>query len=115
MKIEKKNRIFKVGKKRNISLKHVANIILSNNEQITFLINKNKEYDIVKKNWGFYATPSINGRLIYNNYKTVLVKNRDLKLYILIVQKNKMKIFNKYLRENDLKIILWLNNYLLKK
>lgn len=115
MKIKKKNRIFKVGNKKNISIKHVANIILSNNEQVTFLINKNKEYDIVKKDWGFYATPSINGRLIDNNYKTALVKNRDLKLYILIVQKNKMKIFKKYLKVNNLKIIIWLNDYLIKK
>ena len=78
-------------------------------------IIKNKEYDIVKKDWGFYATPSINGRLIDNNYKTALVKNRDLKLYILIVQKNKMKIFKKYLKVNNLKIIIWLNDYLIKK
>ena len=42
---------------------------------ITFF-NGKIEYDIVKKNWGFYATPSINGRLIKFGYKTCLIKNK---------------------------------------
>ena len=29
-----------------------------------------KEYDFVKKNWGYYATPSINSRLKIFNFNT---------------------------------------------
>ena len=60
--IYKKNRKFKVGEK-NIVLKEVAKISLKKNELVTFF-NKKVQYDIVKKDWGFYATPSINSRLI---------------------------------------------------
>ena len=54
MKIIKKNRIFKVGI-NNITLNEVAKISLKSNEMIT-LVNGKIEYDIVKKNWGYYAT-----------------------------------------------------------
>ena len=47
---------------KKIYIKHCADIYLKKNEQIT-LKNFDKEYDIVKKDWGFYATPSINDRL----------------------------------------------------
>ena len=61
MKIKKKNRKFKVGF-NDIILKEVAKIELNKNELVTF-VNGKSEYDIVKTNWGYYATPSINNRL----------------------------------------------------
>jgi hypothetical protein len=33
-----------------------------------------KEYDVAKKDWGFYATPSMNGRLKKFGFKTAIVK-----------------------------------------
>ena len=71
MKIIKKNRTFKVGIKK-IILKEVAKIKLKENEMITFVSGKS-EYDVVKKEWGYYATPSINGRLKMFNYSTALI------------------------------------------
>ena len=58
LKINKKSRKFKVGIKKTI-LKDMGKVYLNNNEQLTF-INKKSEFDFVKKNWGYYATPSIN-------------------------------------------------------
>ena len=67
MKIEKKNRKFKVGI-NNIILTEAAKISLKQNELVTF-VNGKTEYDIVKTGWGFYATPSINSRLLKFNLK----------------------------------------------
>ena len=37
MKIKKKNRSFIVGEKKKLQIKHVANVTLANDEQLTFL------------------------------------------------------------------------------
>ena len=69
MKILKKRkpRIFKVGFDNKISVKDFGKIYLKNHEQITFM-DDNHEYDFGKKDWGYYSTPSINGRLKNNQF-----------------------------------------------
>ena len=95
MKIFKKKRKFEVGLNSKININHIANLKLKNNEQITIVYNKNSNYDVVKKSWGFYATPSINFRLINNSFKTALVKNKFEKYFIMIVHNAKLIDFNK--------------------
>jgi len=108
MKIVKKNRKFKVGIK-NITLNEVAKISLKQNEMITFF-NGKTEYDIVKKNWGYYATPSINNRLLKFSLKTCIIKSKVTNnIFIILVQKNKEKEFNKYLKDEKCKVIKWLS------
>jgi len=110
MKIEinKKPRKFKVGIKK-VTLKHYGEIYLNNNNQVTFK-NKKSEFDIVKKNWGYYATPSINHRLKKFGFRTFLIKNEKNKFYIFLVHINKMKNFKKYCKDDKQKIILELTN-----
>tara|TARA_B110000977_G_scaffold189679_1_gene259537 strand:- start:8579 stop:8905 length:327 start_codon:yes stop_codon:yes gene_type:complete len=106
--IYKKNRKFKVGINQ-VTLKEVAKISLKKNEMITFF-NGKIEYDIVKKNWGFYATPSINGRLIKFGYKTCLIKNKKTNnKFITLVHKKQKKEFNKYLKDEECMIVEWLS------
>ena len=107
MKIKKKERKFKVGL-NNITLKEVAKIYLKKDEMISFVKGKS-EYDIVKKNWGYYATPSIDKRLKLNGFKTALVINQYKNLYIMLVEKNKLKTFKKYCKDEKQKKILWLD------
>ena len=108
MKITKKNRKFKVGIKK-IELTEKAYIFLKNNEMVT-LKNKKMEYDIVKKDWGYYATPSINERLLKFNFKTCIIKNKTSKnIFILIVDKNKIKNLIKYLKNENCRVIKWLS------
>lgn len=107
MKIIKKNRTFKVGIKK-IILKEVAKIKLKKNEMITFVSGKS-EYDVVKKEWGYYATPSINKRLISYDINTCLIKNiKSKNLFLVLVHKRKKKQFLKYLKEEKCKIVKWL-------
>ena len=109
MRIDKKNRIFKVWKNK-VRIKHVANLYLKNDECVTIKVGKDKEYDIVKKNWGFYSTPSLNKRLIKYGFAPVIVYNPNFKTYFMqIVEKNKKKNFLKYLKSEGMKIVKWLN------
>ena len=61
---------------------HKADIHLRNNEQVT-LKDKNKEIDIVKKQWGYYLTPSINKRLLSFNLNIAIIKNTNINLGFL--------------------------------
>jgi len=107
MKLNKKNRSFKVGK--NIKLKCVGDIFLKNDELITFR-DKKKEFDITKKNWGYYATPSIDKRLKNYGYSTAIIQNKISKnIFIVLVDKKKKKIFSKYIKGENIKIIKWLH------
>ena len=64
--LSKKIRKFNTKSKLNIELSLIKKINLKKDQQITFVEHskgKIKEYDVVKKDWGYYATPSINKRL----------------------------------------------------
>ena len=108
LKINKKSRKFKVGIKKTI-LKDLGKVYLNNNEQLTF-INKKSEFDFVKKNWGYYATPSINKRLKNFNFRTFLTQNFLKNIFIMTVHKEKIKEIKKYLKEDKIKIIKELTN-----
>lgn len=107
--IKKKPRLYKVGINNKIVIKDYGKIKLSNNEQISFVGNSGL-YDFCKKNWGFYSTPSINKRLKNNNFETYLVKNIYDDIYLWTVEKNKKKLFHKYLLEENHDIIIRLDN-----
>tara|TARA_A100001011_G_C13824742_1_gene640416 strand:+ start:251 stop:601 length:351 start_codon:yes stop_codon:yes gene_type:complete len=107
--IHEKPRIFRVGEKNNIKIKEVGFVYLKNNEQITIINENKKNYDFVKKSWGYYATPSINGRLKKEGFKTALVKNKYSKYYIMVIDRKKLNNFKKYCKEEDQKIIEWLD------
>ena len=109
IKISKKPRIFKVGVRKKISIMEVGFLYLKDNEQITIVNENKKNFDFVKKNWGYYATPSINGRLKKEGFKTALVKNKSNKYYIMVVDKKKTKIFKDYCKIENQKIIEWID------
>jgi hypothetical protein len=108
--IKKKNiKIFL--EKNKINLFNKAHISLKDNEFITFIEKKKiktKQYDVVKKNWGYYATPSINKRLKFYGYSTVIIKNLYGKYFVCIVNEDKIRDFYQYLKNDRQKIVLWL-------
>jgi hypothetical protein len=103
IRLNKKPRKFTVGIKK-ITLKDFGKIYLNNDEQLTFLKEKS-EYDIVKKSWGYYATPSVNKRLKKFNFRTFLTKNTTKLIFIMLVHKEKMREFKTYLKDEKIKII----------
>lgn len=116
MKINTNNnpREFKVGLDKSITLKDCAEIELSPNEQITFKTTTGAEYDVCRKEWGYYATPSMNDRLKRFGFKTALVKNTKGQLYIMIVEKDKVEAFYQYLSSEKNSVIQWLDEQALE-
>ena len=103
-------RAFEVGRRDPVEITDCAQIKLASNEQITLKTESGSEYDIVRKSWGYYATPSLNGRLRFFGLRTVLVKSPSAKFYILLVENGKEEDFQKYLKVEELTIVCWLDN-----
>jgi len=109
VKIIKKNRTYKTGFGASVTIKDCARIGLSNNEQVTFQ-NGNFLYDFCKKNWGYYSTPSINKRLKNSGFEVYLIENLTENVYLCSVEKNRKKEFLSYLKNENQKIIVRLDN-----
>ncbi|RMD66548.1 hypothetical protein D6833_01335 [Candidatus Parcubacteria bacterium] len=103
-------RVFQVGFRAPVLLRDCARIELAPDEQVTFVTNSGAEYDVVRKDWGFYATPSLNGRLQQFGLRAVLVRNELAKFYILLVESGKEAAFQQYVEQEGLKLICWLDS-----
>ena len=68
------------------------------------------EYDVVRKSWGYYATPSLNGRLRNHGFRAVLVRNTRGKIYLLLVEEGCEEDFHAYLNTERQEILCWLDN-----
>ena len=99
-------RTFKVGAKKKINITHTADVSLDENEQVTFVGDDNSEIDIVKKSWGYYLTPSINKRLLSFGIFTYLVQNSRGNIFVMAVEKKKLKEFMEYITFTEQKIII---------
>ena len=107
---EKPPRLFPVGNDIKFDMADCGNLHLESNEQITLTTISGGEYDIARKDWGFYATPSLNGRLASFGLRTVLIKNRDtLHYFILMVEKGHEDSFDCYCNQENLAIITWMD------
>ncbi len=102
-------RQYEVGTNSNIIINDCGSIYLENDEQITFRGHDGHEYDVAKKNWGYYATPSINSRLKRFKLLTVLTKNRKGQVYIMLVHEEKRGLFNEYCDTEGLEVLDWLS------
>jgi len=111
MRIKKKvpPRAFEVGQGRKIKMHDCGSVYLNANEQLTFITKSGKQYDVASKSWGFYATPSMNGRLKAQGFKTALVKNKLNRYFVMIVDKSKMAQFKRYLKVEKNKVVRWLD------
>ena len=112
MKPEIKNppRTFRVGKNQHIEIKDCAHIELDADEQVTLKTSAGAEYDVARKSWGFYATPSLNGRLPSFGLRAVLIKCPDGKFFILLVEKGKEAEFEDYMASEGQELVTWLDS-----
>jgi hypothetical protein len=100
-------RVFQVNPR--VSLKECAVVDLEPDEQVTFRTEAGGEYDVVRKSWGFYATPSLNGRLQRFGLRAVLVKNRESRYYLLLVERGREAEFEGYLARESQSVLCWLD------
>ena len=94
--------------KRQIS--DCAKIELENDEQVTFTTADGGEYDVARKDFGFYATPSTNARLKRFGLRAVLAQNRLSQFFVLLVEKGKERLFENYMEEEKMSIVMWLDD-----
>jgi len=104
-------RIFKVGNSIKFDMKDCGNIALDPDEQLTFVTESGGEYDVARKDWGFYATPSLNGRLEQFGLRAVLIRNRGTgRYFLLLVESGKEALFDTYCLQENLAIVAWLDS-----
>jgi hypothetical protein len=102
-------RSFPVGMRKGQFLYDCGKIYLNDDEQITFM-SGSKEYDVVKKNWGFYATPSLNGRLCHFGFMSCIAKNlKTERIFALLVEEGKTAEFEDYLEKESMAVVAWLH------
>jgi hypothetical protein len=113
VKFEPKNppRRFAVGNAVKFDMKDCGTLRLAADEQVTLVTESGAEYDVARKDWGFYATPSLNGRLEQFGLRAVLIQNRGTgRYFVLLVEHGKEPAFDSYLRDENLRVVHWLDS-----
>jgi len=105
-------RTYDVGFGETVTISDCGCIALAPDEQVTFTTESGAEYDITRKDWGFYATPSLNSRLAGFGLRAVLVQNRIDRYFVLLVEQGQEAAFERYLTVEGLVIVTWLDNTL---
>jgi hypothetical protein len=103
-------RRFTVGNAVKFEMSDCGSVRLDADEQITFVTEAGGEFDVARKDWGFYATPSLNGRLASFGLSAALVRNRLTDRYfILLVERGREASFEAYLVQESCEVVSWLD------
>jgi hypothetical protein len=103
-------REYEAGFDKKVVIRDYGKMELSTDEQITFITPSGCEYDVTRKEWGFYATPSLNGRLAEFNLRAVLVKNRVGRYFVMLVERGRENLFQRYVESEPLHIVCWMDS-----
>jgi hypothetical protein len=104
-------REFEVGfPGHRLLIKDCAHIDLEDDEQVTFTTSSGSEYDVVRKSWGYFATPSINQRLKKFGLRAVLIQDSMRKRFICLVEDDKEEKFQSFLDSDGAGILCWLDD-----
>jgi hypothetical protein len=87
-----------------------AAIDLAAGEQVTFTTNGRAGYDVSRKEWGWYATSSLNGRLAAHGLRAVVARNEGGRAYLLLVDKGREAAFHAYLAAEKMSVLAWLDS-----
>jgi hypothetical protein len=95
---------------QKITINDCGSLELSPDEQVTLTTPKGAEYDVARKTWGFYATPSLNGRLERFGLRGVLVRNKVRQYFVLLVERGHEPDFEEYIASEQLNVVSWLDS-----
>ena len=103
-------REFTVGSaEKSLRLRDCAHIELDADEQVTFVTASGTAYDFCRKDWGYYATPSLNSRLGRFGLRAALVRGSDGKAYVMAVESSRQPEFDDYLKSCGHCHVCWLD------
>lgn len=111
MRFEEKNpsRPFAVGNAAKFFMHDCGTLRLEPDEQVTMVTDFGAQYDVARKEFGFYATPSLNGRLASFGLRGVLVKNPIGNYFVMLVEQGREELFEKYLSSEQLSVVCWMD------
>lgn len=102
-------REFPVGYE-DIILRHSANIELEDDEMVTF-VSGESQYDVCKKSWGYYATPSLDKRLPHFGLRPALMRNRRTRhCFLVLVHHDHIPEWREYMAGEDQELVAWLDD-----
>jgi hypothetical protein len=103
-------RQFMVGRHQDVELRDCGRVVLEPDEQLTLMTDTGAEYDVARKEWGFYATPSLNARLESFGLRGVLVSSPEGRYHVLLVERGREEAFELYRAREGLAIVAWLDS-----
>lgn len=87
-----------------------GSVALAPDEQLTLVTEAGGELDVARKDWGFYATPSLNGRLSGFGLRAALIRNRVTERYfVVVVERGHEASFDAYLEQESCGVVAWLD------
>ena len=93
-----------------LHLSDCGRVALAADEQVTFTTEAGGEFDVTRKSWGFYATPSTNGRLKTFGLRAALVRNVAGRLFVVLVEQGKESEFLAYMEADKQTLLTWLDD-----
>ena len=93
-----------------LTLSDCGRVALLPDEQVTFTTDTGGEFDVTRKNWGFYATPSTNGRLKSFGLRAALIRNVAGRLFVVLVEHGKEEEFLAYVNADKLTLLTWIDD-----
>lgn len=103
-------RTFQVGIGDRITIEDCGTIALDPDQMVGFVTESGIEYGVVRKDFGFYATPSTNGRLKDQGFRTALIRNDANRFYVLLVERGRENLFSEYLGAERQELVCWLDD-----
>ena len=103
-------RKFRVGSDGHIELTDCGRVDLAADEQVTFTTEAGGEYDVTRKAWGFYATPSLNRRWPRFGLRPALVQGLGDTVFVMLVERGRERAFDAYVETEGLTILRWLDD-----
>lgn len=101
---------FAVGNAEKFTMYDCGTLRLEPDEQVTLVTEGGAEYDVARKDWGFYATPSLNGRLASFGLRAVMVRNPSERYFVMLVEKGREAQFDAYVKSERLVIVCWMDS-----
>jgi hypothetical protein len=102
-------REYRVGKDAAITIRDCARIELADDEQITLTTRSGTEFDVLRKDWGYY-TPSLNGRFPEFGLRPALVRSSQGRYYMVLVEEAKRQVFLDYIAFEKLEVVAWMDS-----
>jgi len=103
-------RVFVTGRGGGIRMSDCARIALDADEQVTFVTPSGAEYDVARKSWGFYATPSLDARLARFGLRAALVRNGAGRHFIFLIERGADQDCARYMEAERIEIVAWLDS-----